>query len=183
METKEATPESVVETAPPPPANRARRKKPARSERKPLQEEPGQEANAGLDLLGISQTDIAREVSRGLLSLGREGDTDGLRSGAAIVRSIQPRTMIEGLLAVQMVAIHLALLRHSRALAKSDTTNDIQLAQSGLNKLARTFALQAETLQRLSDGSTQTIRVERVTVNQGGQAIVGVVSRDGGGQK
>ena len=48
-----------------------------------------------------------------------------------------------------------------------------------LNKLARTFATQVETLRRYRTGGQQNVRVEHVTVNEGGQAIVGNV---GGGR-
>lgn len=47
--------------------------------------------------------------------------------------------------------------------------------------LARTFASQMEALKRYRSGGQQTVRVERVTVNEGGQAIVGNVAHPGGG--
>ena len=47
-------------------------------------------------------------------------------------------------------------------------------------RTARTFAAQVEALRRYRSGGDQTIRVERVTVNDGGQAIVGNVCTKGG---
>jgi hypothetical protein len=52
-----------------------------------------------------------------------------------------------------------------------------------VNKLARTFAVQVETLKRYRSGGEQTVRVEHVNVNAGGQAIVGNVSSSGVGGK
>ena len=49
-------------------------------------------------------------------------------------------------------------------------------AERAFNKLARTFAAQVEALKRYRSGGEQTVRVEHVTVNEGGQAIVGNVS-------
>ena len=48
-------------------------------------------------------------------------------------------------------------------------------ASNMLNKLARTFAIQVEALKKHRCGGEQTITVQRVTVNEGGQAIVGNV--------
>jgi hypothetical protein len=50
-----------------------------------------------------------------------------------------------------------------------------------LNKLARTFASQVEALKKYRSAGEQTIKVQHVTVNDGGQAIVGNVSQGGGG--
>jgi len=49
------------------------------------------------------------------------------------------------------------------------------------NKLARTFTTQMEALKKYRTGGERKMTVEHVTVNEGGQAIVGNVSR--GGQK
>jgi hypothetical protein len=46
-----------------------------------------------------------------------------------------------------------------------------------LNKLARTFAAQVEALKKYRSPGEQTIKVQHVTVNDGGQAIVGNVNR------
>jgi hypothetical protein len=52
-----------------------------------------------------------------------------------------------------------------------------------LNKLARTFAAQVEALKKYRSAGEQTIRVQHVTVNDGGQAIVGNVSQGVGVQQ
>ena len=44
-----------------------------------------------------------------------------------------------------------------------------------------TFAAQVEALKRYRSRGDQTVRVEHVTVNEGGQAIVGNVAHRGGG--
>ena len=49
-----------------------------------------------------------------------------------------------------------------------------------MNRCARTYAQQIETLRRLRSEPNQVVRVERVTVQDGGQAVVGNVSRGGG---
>ena len=52
-----------------------------------------------------------------------------------------------------------------------------------LNKLTRTFATQVEALKRYRSKGEQKVTVEHVTVNEGGQAIVGNVETGGGGSR
>ncbi len=47
-------------------------------------------------------------------------------------------------------------------------------------KMLRTFTAQMEALKRYRTGGQQKVTVEHVHVNQGGQAIVGVVNRGEG---
>ena len=54
-------------------------------------------------------------------------------------------------------------------------------AERAFNKPARTFAAQVEALKRYRSSVEQTVRVEHVTVNEGGQAIVGNVTTGGRG--
>src|SRR5438034_11217890 len=54
-------------------------------------------------------------------------------------------------------------------------------AERAFNKLARTFSAQVEALKRYRTGGEQRVTVEHVTVNEGGQAIVGNVAHRGGG--
>ena len=49
------------------------------------------------------------------------------------------------------------------------------------NKLARTFAAQMEALRKYRTGGEQNVTVKHVTVNEGGQAIVGNVEHSPGG--
>ena len=46
-----------------------------------------------------------------------------------------------------------------------------------LNKLVRTFATQVEALKKYGSAGEQTIKVQHVTVNEGGRAMVGNVSQ------
>jgi hypothetical protein len=49
--------------------------------------------------------------------------------------------------------------------------------ERALNRLARTYAAQVEALKRYRSKGEQRVIVERVTVNEGGRAIVGNVAR------
>ena len=49
-----------------------------------------------------------------------------------------------------------------------------------MNKLARTFTTQMEALKRYRTGGEQKVTVQHVSVNEGGQAIVGNVTQGTG---
>ncbi len=54
---------------------------------------------------------------------------------------------------------------------------------SAAARLLRAYAAQGEGLRRLRKGGSQTVRIEHVYVNEGGQAIIGnVKSIPGSGQ-
>jgi hypothetical protein len=74
-----------------------------------------------------------------------------------------------------MAATHNAIMTFARRLNHRVDSPQQDSAERAFNKLARTFAAQVETLKRYRGGE-QTMRVESVTVNDGGQAIVGNVS-------
>lgn len=99
-----------------------------------------------------------------------------------MVAGIRPRDQLESMLAVQMAAIHDATLRAAKTLQGSTQLKQFDSAQNALNKLARTFAAQVETLKRYRSKGEQRVYVERVNVESGGQAVVGNVEATGRGR-
>jgi hypothetical protein len=79
------------------------------------------------------------------------------------------------MLAAQMAAVHNATMILARRLNHVDNIPQQDSAERAFNKLARTFAAQVEALKRYRTGGQQKVTVEHVTVNAGGQAIVGNV--------
>ena len=78
-----------------------------------------------------------------------------------------------------MVAAHVCALDSSRRFLSATTYEGKGAAERAMNKFSRTFSAQVETLKRHRQKAQQTVRVERVTVNDGGQAIVGSVEAGG----
>jgi hypothetical protein len=99
----------------------------------------------------------------------------------SVVKSIEPKDEIEAMLAAQMAAVHMASMTFARRLAHVDTIPQQDSAERAFNKLTRTFTTQMEALKRYRTGGQQKVTVEHVTVQAGGQAIVGNVSHPGGG--
>jgi hypothetical protein len=107
-----------------------------------------------------------------------------LKEHAALraLQGIAPRDPVEGMLAAQMVATHEAAMecfRRAHLVGQSFEGRQAALAQA--NRLVRSYAALAETLERRRRPPEQVVRVERVTVADGGRAIVGHVSHRGGG--
>lgn len=105
---------------------------------------------------------------------------NGLLATAA---GIQPRDDVEAMLAAQMAVTHELSLLMAKRLARAENIPQQDSAERAFNKLGRTFAAQVEALRRHRHGGQQKVTVEHVTVNDGGQAIVGSVEAGGHGRK
>ena len=76
-----------------------------------------------------------------------------------------------------MAATHVAVMRYANRLAHAETLQEQDSAERALNKLTRTFAAQVEAFQRYRSITEQNVIVQHVSVSDGGQAIVGNVTR------
>jgi hypothetical protein len=123
----------------------------------------------------ISSLNVARD--------GKVLTAEEYNSIIAIVGGIGPRDPTEALLATQMAAIHNATMVATRRLNHADSLAQQDSASNMLNKLTRTFATQIEALKRYRSNGEQTIKVQHVNVNEGGQAIIGNVTTQGGATK
>jgi hypothetical protein len=136
------------------------------------------------DIFATGDLDLASGLMGQLSDAGRSGShptSQELDLMLRLVRGIGPRDETEALLACQMAAIHNATMAAARRLNHTETISQQDSASNMLNKLARTFASQLEALKRYRSAGEQTIKVQHVTVNEGGQAIVANVSQGGGG--
>lgn len=105
------------------------------------------------------------------------------RAAVAALGGIAPRDEVEGMLAAQMVACHAAAMEcYRRAMISGQSHEGRQQNLNYAARLSRTYALHMEALDKHRGKGQQTVRVEHVTVNAGGQAIVGhVETKPGGG--
>lgn len=134
--------------------------------------------------MGTADSDFHHGLVKQIACLGsHKSSVDSSASNfvMAVVRSVAPRDGLEALLATQMGAIHAATMMMARRLNHVETIAQQDAAERALNKLARTFATQMEALKRYRTGGQQRVIVEHVTVNAGGQAIVGSVQQGGAG--
>ena len=99
----------------------------------------------------------------------------------ALLNGIQPRDEIEGMLAIQMIAVHNIAMETMRRAVTGQIISVIEGDVNNATKMLRTYTTQMEALKRYRTGGQQKVIVEHVNVNQGGQAIVGAVSTGGRG--
>ena len=136
------------------------------------------------DALAIEDDDFLNGLLKQLANAASQGpnvDEAGLNFMLSMIRGVEPRDQVETMLAAQMAAVHMATMTFARRLAHVDDIPQQDSAERAFNKLARTFASQVEALKRYRTGGRQTVTVEHVTVNAGGQAIVGNVETGGRG--
>lgn len=112
-------------------------------------------------------------------SHGRRTDEAASNFALGFVDSMEPRDAAEALLLTQMATTHQATMMLACRLNHVETIPQQDAAERALNKLARTYAVQMETLKRYRSKGQQTVRVERVTVESGAQAVVGNVQHGG----
>ena len=132
---------------------------------------------------GAGNTIVTSGVIIHLANLGSKGkrsDQDATNFALAFLDSLAPKDAAETLLITQMAAIHQATMMMAQRLNHVETIVQQDSAERAVNKLARTFAMQVEALKRYRTGGQQRVVVEHVTVNAGGQAIVGTVNRGEG---
>ena len=133
-----------------------------------------------MESLGTADFDFYHGLLTQLVNVGTQGenpDERGTNFMLAMVRGIGPKDEIEAMMAAQMAAVHVTTMTFARRLAHADNILQQDSAERAFNKLTRTFAVQLEALKRYRTGGEQKVTVQHVTVNEGGQAIVGAVSR------
>jgi hypothetical protein len=135
----------------------------------------------------VSPAFVMVEIRRMLNVLS--GTKDGLRledkmnAAIAVVAGLQPRNEVEAVLAVQMALTHCTA---TSLLGRVQRAGDVMmlehLAVYGkiTSRLLRAFSAQMEVLAKTRRPGTQVIRVERIEVKDGSQALIGnVTAREG----
>jgi hypothetical protein len=137
-------------------------------------------ASLAMEALGLTRAPEFTALLNHVVELthkDRQPDEYRINQVLAQIAAIEPSDGIEAMLATQMAAVHNAAMKAARQLRGSETIPQQDSNSNAFNKLTRTFAAQVEALKRYRSKGEQKVRVEHVTVNEGGQAIVGNVSR------
>jgi hypothetical protein len=121
------------------------------------------------------------QLSRLAASDFKKMDATRANNAIAMMDEINPCDGQEAMLAAQMVAVHVASMQcFSRAMLSDQTFMGRDLNLKHGAKLSRIYAQQVEALDKHRRKGQQTVVVEHVHVNDGGQAIVGSVSNGRG---
>lgn len=101
--------------------------------------------------------------------------TTSLSAALEVIASLQPENEAQACLAIHIACLHAASLNVLSRMHGCTERNIIALATAAA-KLERAYHKALELYHRLKHGVTQIVRVERVNIQSGAQAIVGVVT-------
>ncbi len=135
-----------------------------------------EDAQVHMRTLGTGNADFFYGLLYQVANVGSKGqlpDERGIKFVLGLLKSGEPRDEIEAMLFSQIGGFQLATMRALNRLAHAETLQERDSAERALNKLARTFAVLIEALQRYRSASEQNVYVgQHESVNEGGQAIV-----------
>ena len=110
-------------------------------------------------------------------SNSRFSDEQGIKFMMSAIRGLKPRDQTEAMIAAQIAAVHSAMMTAANRLAHAETLAEMDSAERAVNKLGRTFAALVETLKRCRNGGDHNVLVQHMSIAEGGQAIVGNLTR------
>jgi hypothetical protein len=102
-----------------------------------------------------------------------------VNASLAFIEGERPRGEMECAIVVQLACLHAASMNVLGRLSAAWGHRNVLAAATAASRLSRTFAILVESLRRLRSGGSQVIRIERVDVRDGGQAIIGNVKQEG----
>ena len=132
------------------------------------------------DAFGVRDRDAMHGILQQLVKASvnrRKPDAVNLAFMMAMVESIKPRDSIEAMLVAQMVSVHVMAMRCAHHLAGAEDVVQQESAGRALGRLARTFPAQIEALNRYRNNGAPAVTVQNVSVQDGGNAIVGNVTQ------
>ena len=101
-----------------------------------------------------------------------------VNAALALVEGEKPKGETECAIVLQMACVHAATMAVLGRLGGGHGGDrHVLAAATAASRLSRTFAILVETLRRLRNGGSQVIRIERVDVREGGQAVIGNIKQ------
>lgn len=132
------------------------------------------EPDTMMKLFNVETNEAASGLMMSALNaLGRSGE-QYWDMAAAMQAELKRRDAAEAMLITQMTATHVAMTSLSQKTV--DTSGSYQVREAlerSMTRLSRTYLAQMDALKKYRAKASQTVRVERVTVESGAQAIVG----------
>lgn len=116
------------------------------------------------------------------LEAGNSRDEAVLAGNLAIVQAVEPQNELECMLAVQMAAVHCATMHMACNMRQQTNTQQAEVLERSMNRLARTFTTQMEALKKHRNKGEQKVVVEHrhYHLAPGSQAVFGDVQAGGG---
>jgi hypothetical protein len=130
------------------------------------------------DLVGVKTDEAAMGLFNSAVhALGANGDVY-LPLMNATFAEIEPHDAVEAMLAAQMTATHVMMTGLANKVMDAPNQSLREAYERSVTRLSRTYLAQMAALKKYRAKAQQVVRVERVTVHEGGQAIVGTVQTE-----
>jgi len=101
----------------------------------------------------------------------------GLSAALALIQGLAPENEVQAALAVDAACLHAAATNVLDRLGPGGGDRRLVMLATAATRLERAFHSALETYYRIKRGNTQVIRVEKLEVQAGGQALVGSLQR------
>ena len=125
-------------------------------------------------MFGVSGNETFNKLLHQLTTTSSGEHAVNLNALSPLLLDIKPQDALEGMLAVQMIATHnMAIEMSHRAIDHEKSSEVSEMFINKAAKLMRLFTAQVDTLQKKRNKGNQTIQVQHVNVEAGGQAVVG----------
>jgi hypothetical protein len=100
----------------------------------------------------------------------------------AVIEGLKPQNEVEAMMAVQMALTHVATVEMLSRFGRLDPLASPEACHAAgvtASKLLRAFAGHVDVLTRSRRPAVQVVRVERVNLEPGAQAVVGAIAGPG----
>ncbi len=134
---------------------------------------------AAQDLLGMKTHDAASGIYTTAITALGNGAEKHADLASAMFAETEPRDAFEAMLISQMTATHVAMTTLCERMTHQTSFNVRESLERSVTRLSRTYLAQMDALKKHRAKAQQVVRVERVDVHDGGQAIVGDVTHGG----
>lgn len=102
--------------------------------------------------------------------------TTSLSAAIELIASLEPENEAQAALAIHITCLHMASMNVLSRITNVTERNVVAMATAGA-KLERAYQLAMETYSRIKHGNRQVVRIERVEIQAGAQALIGDVRR------
>ena len=124
---------------------------------------------------------VLERLNYALVKDGDPHSVTAVNDFACVMAELKPQNAAESMLVAQMItSFEMTQKCIAMSSAAGITFERQQIYFKSANQFMRTYVMQTEALNKMRNGGQQKIIVERVTVNEGGQAIVGNVTKTPG---
>lgn len=117
---------------------------------------------------------LARLLAASILPGSYIPTSTSVSAALAIVESMKPENELQAALAVDAACLHAAATNMLSRLVSHIPESRMRAASNAAARLERAFHSAVQTYHKLKHGNRQIIRIERIEVRDGGQAVIDV---------